>query len=517
MSINLGSTTFGSLYLGSTKVGEAYLGSVKVYGSSDPYNPLNLPYYTVRAQFSEGYTPTASGSATQVSSSPNVWDLTYNAWQWTDLFKNNTDLLAVLGANTHGQYGNVNDTSSMFEGCTNLTSVALFDTSSVAVMRNMFFNCKSITTLPDFDTTKCWDFGQMFYNCQALTACPNISTTYRDQYGPLIVRDMFSGCYAMTSVPLLDLNGAEYTTGMFSGCRSLTTVPLFDLSTVTNAASMFEACASLTTIPQFNLRSATSLYKMFYDCSSLTTVPLIDTRSATTMKEMFYDCSSLTSVAQLNTSSVGNFQSMFYNCTDLASVPLFDTSSATNVSYMFSGCTAVASGSLALYQQMSSQSTPPSTYTQCFRNCGSNTVSGQAELAQIPASWGGTQRAWQNDYYIEVIPTTLSRNVAFGNFYTNNVRQSVTSAQIKDGSWVSLSSYTVDNLNNNASYVYMDIVDGFRAYFTKAADLTSLRYSSSGATVGVNITVYGKRVGSSSWSTVKTKSSTQGGTITITV
>lgn len=355
----------------------------------DPYNPLNLPYYTVRAQFSEGYTPTApaSGSATQVSSSPNVWDLTSFGWDWSNFFKNNTDLLAVLGANTHGQYRNINDTRSMFEGCTNLTSVALFDTSSVVRMSGMFYNCKLLTTLPDFDTTRCWDFAQMFYNCEALTACPSISTTYRSQVTTLTVDNMFSGCYSMTSVPLLDLNGAETTTSMFSGCRSLTTLPLFDLSTVTNTASMFEACIGLTTIPQFDLSSASNLSMMFYNCTSLTTVPLIDTSSARSMSKMFYDCTALTSVVQLNTSTVENFQEMFYDCTALTAVPLFNTSSATNVSYMLSGCTEVASGVLSLYQQMSGQTNPPSNYSKCFRNCGSNTTSGAAELAQIPSDW----------------------------------------------------------------------------------------------------------------------------------
>lgn len=367
-------------------------GNALSISSVDPYNPLGLPYYTVRAQFSEGYTPStpASGSATQVSSSPNVWDLTYLGWDWSNIFKNNTDLLVVLGANTHGQFRDVNDMSSMFEGCTNLTSVALFDTSSVVRTRNMFYNCKKVTALPDFDTTRCWDFAQMFYHCETLAACPNISTTYRSQTTTLTVNSMFSGCYAITSVPLLDLNGAENTTSMFRGCSSLTTVPLFDLSTVTNAASMFEACIGLTTIPQFDLSSASNLNMMFYNCTSLATVPLIDTSSATSMSKMFYGCSALTSVAQLNTSTVENFQEMFYDCTALTAVPLFNTSSATNVSYMLSGCTEVASGTLSLYQQMSSQSTPPSNYTNCFRNCGSNTVTGAAELAQIPSSWGGT-------------------------------------------------------------------------------------------------------------------------------
>jgi hypothetical protein len=55
--------------------------------------------------------------------------------------------------------------------------------------------------------------------------------------------------------------------------------------------------------------------------------------------------------------------------------------------YMFAGCSNVQSGALALYQQASSQATPPSTHIATFRGCGSNTVTGAAELAQIPSNW----------------------------------------------------------------------------------------------------------------------------------
>lgn len=268
----------------------------------------------------------------------------------------------------------------------------------------------------------------------------------------------------------------------------------FDTSSVTNANYMFASIARYLSLPMFDFSNVQSIESMF-NASYFEEIP-------------DYDFSSVR----------GSITNLCQGCTSLKSVPdfTFTVNNLTNTDAAFQGCGQVESGALSMYNKLSA-STGITSHQWTFGGCGSDTVTGAQELAQIPASWGGTMRAWQNDYYIEVIPTTLSRNVAFGKFYTNNVRQSVTSAQIKDGSWISLGSYTVDNLNNNANYVYMDIVDGFRAFFTKAADLTSLRYSSSGATVGVNITVYGKRVGSSSWSTVKTMSSTQGGTINITV
>ena len=122
----------------------------------------------------------------------------------------------------------------------------------------------------------------------------------------------------------------------------------------------------------------------------LTSVPLFDTSSVTNMRMMFHGCPSLTEVPLLDTSSVTDMSFMFDACRQLTSVPLLDTSSATDMSCMFSGCTNVQSGALDLYTQASSQTTPPASHTNTFSNCGRDTTTGAAELAQIPASWGGT-------------------------------------------------------------------------------------------------------------------------------
>ena len=101
----------------------------------------------------------------------------------------------------------------------------------------------------------------------------------------------------------------------------------------------------------------------------------------------------LQSIASIrNTSSVTNFNRFLQSDTGSAitSIPLFDTSSAVDVSQMFQGAGNVETGALAMYTQMSTQANPPTSYSYCFRYCGSNTVTGAAELAQIPTSWGGT-------------------------------------------------------------------------------------------------------------------------------
>ena len=194
------------------------------------------------------------------------------------------------------------------------------------------------------------------------------------------------------SVNVVEVLGAN-TTGitsmyyMFDGCTSLTSVPLFDTSSVTIMNSMFHGCTSLISVPLFDTSSVTDMRYMFSRCSSITTIPLFNTSAVTDMRSMFQGCTSLTSVPLFDTSSVPNMECMFASCSALTSIPLFDTSSVTNMKYMFWNCTNVETGALALYQQASTQTTPPSQHTGTFRNCGSNTVTGAAELAQIPSDW----------------------------------------------------------------------------------------------------------------------------------
>ena len=154
--------------------------------------------------------------------------------------------------------------------------------------------------------------------------------------------------------------------------------------------SFYATNNKLTTVPLFDMSSVTDTAYMFCNCTALNSVPLLNLSSVTAMNGMFDLCSSIETVPTFNTSSAINMSGMFNHCTSLTAVPLLNTSNVTNVSGMFSYCTSVESGALALYTQMSTQTTPPSVHGYCFSNCGSNTVTGAAELAQIPQSWGGT-------------------------------------------------------------------------------------------------------------------------------
>lgn len=142
-----------------------------------------------------------------------------------------------------------------------------------------------------------------------------------------------------------------------------------DLTGVTSVAYLFQGAFQIQNI--FSIRNTSSL---------------------TITNDMFYHRSyiKIPSVPLFDTSNVTFMNSMFQGCIALTSLPLFDTSSCTSMNNFASGCTKVETGALALYQQASTQTNPPSNHTNTFTNCGKGTTTGKAELAQIPTSWGGT-------------------------------------------------------------------------------------------------------------------------------
>lgn len=204
--------------------------------SEDPLNPLNLPAKTIRVLYPDNVTPSFQyypNKTVHVSSSPNIWDVTWNTDDWRYRFYHDANILKVLGANTTG----VSNMLAMFRECTSLNYVSLFDTSNVTTVEGMFYR------------------------------------------------------------------------------TIIETIPLFDTSKVTNMSAFLAFC--------------------YY------------------LKEL----------------------------------PLFNTDKVTNVNLAFEYCWKVETGALALYQQLSSQNKVGNNHNITFYECGKDTVTGAAELAQIPVSW----------------------------------------------------------------------------------------------------------------------------------
>lgn len=186
--------------------------------------------------------------------------------------------------------------------------------------------------------------------------------------------------------------GVTNMEALFYDCHNLVDVALFDTSTVTNMHHMFYTCSKLTTIPAFDTRNVTdfgAFLGMYHSISSLTSVPFLNTSSATDTGQMFEGCTKLTNVPLFDLSNVTQMDKMFSKCLSLTSIPDFDISSVTNMNWAFELCYKVEYGALSMYQKASSKLSIPH-HNGTFTDCGRDTVTGAAELAQIPKSWGGT-------------------------------------------------------------------------------------------------------------------------------
>ena len=164
---------------------------------------------------------------------------------------------------------------------------------------------------------------------------------------------------------------------------------LYDSAIGSQFNGAFQDSDNLVSIIAAGTLSWTIIYQTFYNCTSLIYVCDLNTTDVTSLNASFYGCTGLKATPKIKTSKVTIFFNCFAGCTGIKKIGTFDTNKASNVGGMFSGCFNVEEGALALYEQMSTQTTPPSTTANCFKDCGKDTEMGAAELAQIPKSWGG--------------------------------------------------------------------------------------------------------------------------------
>lgn len=122
-----------------------------------------------------------------------------------------------------------------------------------------------------------------------------------------------------------------------------------------------------------------------WESSGITSVAILDTREVLHFSEAFTRCTSLQFVADGIPISGDCFQ-MFYGCFSLRRVPLLQQAGAVNLSEMFENCYNVEGGILDFYDRFR-YITEQGAHWACFRNCGINTTTGAAELAQIPDTW----------------------------------------------------------------------------------------------------------------------------------
>lgn len=186
-------------------------GPMWMNSADDPYNPLNLPQFTIRARFAVGYTPSMGSSQTLVDAATNTWDINEHHGNIANLFTENTSLIEILGANTTGALS----VSNMFKNCTSLQRVAVFDTRDFGDFSEMFRGCTSLLSVPPF----------------------NMSGTASGPFA-FVVR-MFQGCTAVESGALELYNhlasvfpAGGYHDNCFTNCGSGTVTGAQDLASI---------------------------------------------------------------------------------------------------------------------------------------------------------------------------------------------------------------------------------------------------------------------------------------------
>lgn len=146
---------------------------------------------------------------------------------------------------------NVISTSSMFSGCTELTSIDLTNFSSLpnTSMQNMFYNCQSLTNviLTNFNTTNVKSMANLFKSCSSLET---VDVSSFNTSKVTNISSLFDGCNALSSINLSSFDTSLVTnmSGMFNQCRGLQSLDLssFNTNRVTNISTMFNYCNNLT-------------------------------------------------------------------------------------------------------------------------------------------------------------------------------------------------------------------------------------------------------------------------------
>ena len=225
---------------------------------------------------------------------------------------------------SHGWY------CDMFKGCSSLIKtpyIALTKTGTNSCS-SMFEGCSSLTTVQSVLPATVeggHDYAYMFKDCTSLTTAPALPAT---TLAPYCYEAMFEGCTSLTTAPELPSTYLpEYSYhAMFAGCTSLIASPSMSATSFEaySCKSMFEGCSSLTTIPTLYSRAAAGAFSnMFAYCTSLTIEPIIPDNdnggSNYEFSGMFKGCTGITRAQLLLKipSHKSCYEEMFSGCTNL--------------------------------------------------------------------------------------------------------------------------------------------------------------------------------------------------------
>ncbi len=149
----------------------------------------------------------------------------------------------------------VTSMQSMFEGCTNLTSITFpddIDTSNVTDMSSMFKGCKKVTSLDlsGFDTSNVTTFESMFDTMKAVTEIKLDYTKFTAADKVTTVMKMFNDCENLGGIDLRgfgDCTNLESVENWFYLCYRIKYIDLSNFSTsstLANIKGIFYKCGT---------------------------------------------------------------------------------------------------------------------------------------------------------------------------------------------------------------------------------------------------------------------------------
>ena len=272
---------------------------------------------------------------------------------------------------------NVENMTSMFDGCKKLSSLDLsnFNTAKVENMQCMFYYCQSLSSLDlsSFNTAKVANMAAMFKGCSALTTiyagdkfvttkvlyssdmfyeCPSLKGAIMEYDASKIDRTYANCGTNGYFTPVYEYAEFDEGTGTLTFRRGLSKpAGAYDLNVESNNLgwnAQKENIEKVVFDASFANARPTSCYRWFDNCYNLTEIVGIEnlnTQNVTDMSWMFNCCYALTSldVSNFNTEKVTNMSNMFGSCEKLSSLDLsnFNTERVEKMSHMFSVCSTL--------------------------------------------------------------------------------------------------------------------------------------------------------------------------------
>ena len=107
--------------------------------------------------------------------------------------------------------------------------ISYSDTENVTNMHSMFQYCSNVTTIPQLDTSSATDMGSMFANCSSLTTIPQLDTS-----NVIIMSYMFNNCHILTTIDIthMKITSISDNSKFAYNCYSLTKLIIRNMTTI---------------------------------------------------------------------------------------------------------------------------------------------------------------------------------------------------------------------------------------------------------------------------------------------